>query len=336
MAALTVATSIVPRNFELQRLAIESWLKLGFNVISLNSAIEAALVAENFPEIPIKIVRRTAETITGRPYVFVDDVLKVAGENSSGEVFGIINSDIILVAGDDFTEFLRQQASGGMVFGSRTEIATADAREGEMYIDGFDLFFIDPAILPLYPESGFCMGAPFWDYWAPLVPMLNAVSVKWLVTPVAYHVTHQVAWDHDHHLRFGRELVSLLQGNAFVTRLDDMLYRIIESTATAVDFYPFSLDVCNFIHTTAKKLYYPGTPNLSQMAIVAKSQFENLSIRCQALEAARRALEGALKESESARLRAEADYREAEILLSQSEGKTRWKMIASLKRLLKS
>jgi len=76
MSEITIATSIIPRNFEHQRTAINSWINLGFKVISINSAEEAAIVSEYFPHIPVKITDRTALATTGKPYVYFDDVCK--------------------------------------------------------------------------------------------------------------------------------------------------------------------------------------------------------------------------------------------------------------------
>ena len=49
-------------------------------------------------------------------------------------------------------------------------------------------------ILNAYPPSSFHVGAPWWDIWAPLLPILMGYKVKKLVTPIAYHVKHEAVW----------------------------------------------------------------------------------------------------------------------------------------------
>jgi hypothetical protein len=257
-------TSLPPRDTKGYR---DSWTAAGFLVMTVNSVRE--MVFPDGPPEGVEIVRveRDAAPLVGKPLVYFDDILKVAAESCAGEIFGIINADIILDVGDDFIAFIREQARGGVVFGSRTEIDDPNGRDGEMYIEGFDFFFIDPDIVPLYPPSNFCLGAPWWDYWTPLVPLLHSVPVKWLVTPVAYHVRHAIIWDPDHHLSFGKELISHLGDEPLEGALGEGLAKAITSSASHPDLYPFSLEVCRFIRENAAHVHYPTTPSPGETAL---------------------------------------------------------------------
>ena len=48
---ITIATSIAPRNIELQRDAIASWKKLGLEAISVNSKEEIEAIKDFFPDV---------------------------------------------------------------------------------------------------------------------------------------------------------------------------------------------------------------------------------------------------------------------------------------------
>ncbi len=77
---------------EYQRRCIESWRAAGFDPISVNSVREPA------PEgVTVVTVDRDAEHITGRPHVFVSDLIQCGARSvaDSGDVFAIANADLI-------------------------------------------------------------------------------------------------------------------------------------------------------------------------------------------------------------------------------------------------
>lgn len=121
---ITVATSIAPRNLDHQQSAVASWLVLGFKVISLNSPAEIDTVQHHFPAVTFVSAHRTAQELTGRPFVYFDDVLKALAE-SGADICGIVNSDIMLDPPTGFTDFICKEATGSFVFGSRIDASSS-------------------------------------------------------------------------------------------------------------------------------------------------------------------------------------------------------------------
>lgn len=208
MAEITIATSIAPGNLELQRSAIDTWINLGFKVISLNSKDEIDLLSPEFPGINFETVSRTALDLAGKPYVFFDDILNVLNQCGS-EVCGIINSDVHLRANTDFVEYIYKSAATNFLYASRVDIARTADCEGKIYPYGFDVFFFPREFSSEYPLSHFCIGVPWWDYWALLVPIAKGYIVKEIISPIAYHVYHEARWQDNLHELFGNHLIEV-------------------------------------------------------------------------------------------------------------------------------
>jgi len=279
--AITIATSIIPRNFELQRTAIDSWRKLGFKVISLNSAAEASLVAENFPDIPLTIVNRTAEAATGRPYIFFDDVMEALSAEGAA-VCGIVNSDIVLTADADFADFIAETVGNGLLFGSRLDVDAMADLDGEKFIYGFDFFFFNKAALKIFPEAGFCLGVPWWDYWAPFVPLITGLSCKELISPVAFHVKHETKWAGELYCDYGKmfadRIAPLARDTEFAGR--------ITGGSSPEQLTVFSFDILHYILKNSDKVFYPRADAEAGRIEVGQRQY--LAMREKVIEHHRR------------------------------------------------
>lgn len=189
---IVIATSIAPVGIEKQRAAIETWLELGFTVVSLNIQAEIDKLKPQFPEIIFHRVERDARQQYGKPFVYVNDVLSYL-EGCGASIVGIVNSDIHLRTDLNFLSYLKTEAENSMIFASRIDIDSAESETGEMYGYGFDFFFFDRYLLkdfPVYDE--FCLGIPWWDYWVPLTALQNNFNTKYLQNTVAYHVKHPI------------------------------------------------------------------------------------------------------------------------------------------------
>ncbi|MBU1002529.1 MAG: glycosyltransferase [Proteobacteria bacterium] len=203
---LTITTSIAPKGIEKQQAAVRSWVELGFAVESLNSPEEIPQVAPHFPEVRFVPVARNARETLGKPLVYLDDLF--AHFSASGRsICGVVNSDIILRGAADLTQRLRAEAKGCFVFGSRLDVADERSTQGRMYDQGFDFFFFDRSVLPLYKQTEFCLGAPWWDYWIAFVPILAGIPTKQVRTPTAYHPMHELAWSWSWYVRLAREVI---------------------------------------------------------------------------------------------------------------------------------
>jgi len=268
MPEITIATSIIPRNFELQRAAIDSWRKLGFKVISLNSAAEATLVAQNFPDIPLTIVNRTAEVTTGKPYIFFDDVLTALSAEQA-TVCGIVNSDIHLLADSGFADFVSETASDGFLFGSRIDIDSLENLDGEKFIYGFDFFFFIRDVVKLFPQTDFCLGVPWWDYWSPLVPLLQGVTCRELISPVAFHIKHEPKWAGELFCDYGR----LFADKTSQLTADSPFAGRITSATSPEQLTVFSFNVLQYILTNSDKVVYPPVKDGSMRIETGRRQY---------------------------------------------------------------
>ena len=193
MTEILIATSIAPRNIPLQQEAINSWIDYGFQVVAINTEPEIDKIKPYFPSVEFYKVTPKVETRGDRVLIGFDDVLTYL-KLANTEICGIINSDIFLHPQTDFVSLIHKEAKDAVIFGSRIDTDTPKVREGTSFEKGYDYFFLNNKILNIYPPSSFHIGAPWWDIWAALLPMLAGCSVKKLVTPIAYHVKHEAIW----------------------------------------------------------------------------------------------------------------------------------------------
>lgn len=204
--SIPIVTSIAPGHFEKQQGAVNSWLSIGFSVVSLNIPEEIAQLAPLYPQITFHPVERDARAIAGKPLVYFDDLLRYFRENQT-KTCAIINSDIYLTAQPDFIEFIQQEADNTLIFGSRVDVVENEGKTGEwmggIYRWGFDLFFFDYHLLQLFPTSPFCLGLPWWDYWPQMIAIQRGIVPKNLATLVAHHYKHSTNYSSDIWLDYG-------------------------------------------------------------------------------------------------------------------------------------
>lgn len=207
---ITIATSLAPgKDLHNQQMAINSWLKLGFRVASINSPEEIAALQPYFPDIEfVKADRDGRERFT-KPYIYFDDCLAYFAKSES-KICGIVNSDIYLLKGEFYVS-LKKEAVHSFVYGSRVDVETIEDLNGEWFELGFDYFFFDKQIISRYPQSNFLIGLPMWDFWAVLIPIYFRIPVKKVITPHAYHIIHKTNWDHKVWCVFRDELLKYIK-----------------------------------------------------------------------------------------------------------------------------
>jgi len=223
---VTVATSLAPVNVEKQVETLKSWQRIGLNILSVNNAEEIKLLAPNFKMVNFIEAQRDASNMAGKPFVYLDEVLHFL-EKTDAETCGIINSDILLSGDDSVLDFIVEKSKKALVFGSRIDVDAIHDLNGEEYFGGFDFFFFDKEIIRLYPKTDFCLGLPWWDYWLPLVPIINGVPVRRLVTPFAYHVKHQQNWQQQFFEDFGRRLAEYVCRESRSKKFDQELEKCL-------------------------------------------------------------------------------------------------------------
>ncbi len=191
---LVIATSLAPNNERIQKAAIDSWRKNGFDIISLNVMSEIEKFKNIYPDIHFMKAEKDAMNIFGKPYVFLDDLLCTL-KTIKPEICGIINSDIVMPPLSRLKETLLDQLKiNNLIYGSRVEVKSLERLEGEFYNNGFDMFFFKPELTDLIPKSLSSMGVTWWDYWLPLAAALAGAKLKKLNFAFGYHVSHQTRW----------------------------------------------------------------------------------------------------------------------------------------------
>ncbi|XZN96694.1 MAG: FkbM family methyltransferase [Microcoleus sp.] len=208
--SVTIATSIAPGNIENQRAAVESWILLGFEAVSLNSREEISQLQSIYENVTFHEVKRDARADAGRPLVYLDDLFAYL-RDSGTIICGIVNSDIHLKADGDLISFICKQAENAVVFGSRTDVDSAEQTGGQIYAKGFDFCFFDKGLLKHFPNSKFCLGLPWWDLWIPLIAQQKGLNVKYLETAIAYHVKHPVNYINDFWQKMGIHFMGFFQ-----------------------------------------------------------------------------------------------------------------------------
>ncbi len=193
-----LVTSVAPHNVENQQRAIDSWLRAGFSVISLNAEAEIGQTRKLFPDIDFQPVTRDASAECGRPLVYLDDVFAFLRKNGT-QICGLINSDIHLRAEEASVNYVVEQARGSLLMTCRTDVESLECQNGEVFKHGIDVFLFDKEVLDLAPSSKFCLGQPWWDYWLPscILGMKRQIPLKLVTFPFVAHIRHTSNWDHD-------------------------------------------------------------------------------------------------------------------------------------------
>ena len=202
---ITLLTSIAPGSLEKQKNAVNSWLALGFNVISVNSAEELNTLAPLYEGVEFYPVQRNAKEEVGKPLVYLDDIMQCCRERES-HIFGLINSDIQLrpnMGARDFTSFIAEHVQDSFIFASRVDIEDLDSTVGDIHVYGFDLFLFQKDFLTDFPSSRFCLGLPWWDYFLPYIAFEKGLKLKYLSPTCIYHVQHPANYSDYWWIRMG-------------------------------------------------------------------------------------------------------------------------------------
>ncbi len=207
---VTIATNISPKNIDRQSEAIKSWIKLGFNVVSINYAEEIEVLQPSFPDIKFVQAKRDGRQTFGKPVIYLDDFLEYL-KNADSEVCGIVNSDIYLLGNEGISSSIKKYTMDSIVYGSRIDVDSLKILEGDVYEAGFDFFFFDKSLTWYFPESDFCMGMPCWDYWMPLVATLEGLQIKKLISPFAYHLKKLCKCNAEHFDFLAKRFLGYLQ-----------------------------------------------------------------------------------------------------------------------------
>ena len=208
----SVVTSLMPRRLSVQQKAIRSWQAYGWEVLSANTAEEIVVLERHFPGVQFAPVQRNAHEELGKPLIYFDDLLEVLARRE-GEIFGILNSDIILLSDPKLPTLshFAEVARRSLAFGNRVNSDDEDVLEGDFYLGGYDWFFFGSDFLRTSRGSGLVFGAPWWDFWMPVSAILHHQELVNVRRRFAFHPNHPLGWNEEAFTKLGRRFVASLK-----------------------------------------------------------------------------------------------------------------------------
>jgi hypothetical protein len=192
---MILITSISPghKNFDKQIVAVKSWIKAGYKVVSMNCPEEIKLL-KDFKDVEFVPTHRHNEKIFKRPHVIASaliDYLKDRGE----EYNLILNSDIIIHDNGN-TEKIKELSKSGVVIMNRRDFNVSMDEDTKIFDSGFDGFFINYKYLDIFPQTLLCLGQCFWDYWIPYNVIQAGVKLYKFNEPYLFHQKHNTQYSH--------------------------------------------------------------------------------------------------------------------------------------------
>lgn len=175
---------------------VESWKRSGFAPMSVNSRRELGTRAQIAGGVVQVAVDDDAFDITGKPHIFLGDLLRAARAAADGPVV-LANADILLEPRSPPLDRVRELQPGDLLLAKRVDIRSPDDREGAEYAYGFDFFALHSSDLADQCESRLVFGAPWWDHYLPLRMFARRSSLVFLPHPFAFHLIHTERWSWD-------------------------------------------------------------------------------------------------------------------------------------------
>jgi len=172
------------------RRCVASWIEAGHRVVSVNGTDEATEVAEQYAAVEVRPIERTALEKTGRPLVYLADLLRECAA-SPDVLVGIINADLYLHASTALQQQLADADGTSLLYGQRLDVDDIDEPGGASpYVSGLDYFFFAPAMVRELPDEGFLLGETWWDFWLPIVLVKRGHRLRPATTPLVLHLRH--------------------------------------------------------------------------------------------------------------------------------------------------
>lgn len=182
-------TSLSPnhKNFDLQQKAVDSWVKEGYHVVSLNS--EEELEKLKFNNVEFVETKRHNKHLFGRPYVIASALLDFF-RTTTHESCILINSDIHTYGG--LREKLEQKSKEGVIIINRFDYE--EGCNAYIFESGFDGFVVNRKFIDQIPQTHLCLGQCHWDYWIPWNTIQSNIPTFRLKTPYLYHKAHNTQY----------------------------------------------------------------------------------------------------------------------------------------------
>lgn len=182
---MLIITSVSPnhKNSINQHFAINSWQKHG-RCISMNTAAEIEVLQKEYSNIELIETKKTVYPLLNKKLVNINALIEFA--EGWEEDLLIINSDIII-------KELPELKQDGITIFSRYDYEE-DMDKNEMFIWGFDGFFIPKYFLNIFPPSVYALGACWFDLSIPLRAIQSGVPLYYPRGKFIFHKKHEAQW----------------------------------------------------------------------------------------------------------------------------------------------
>jgi len=239
---ICIGTTLAPFNFNNQRVAIESWIKSGFDVLSCNSKEEIEILSREFSDLPIQFVEmENGIHINGKVLPSIYEILshvKAAGYTD----IGFCNSDIHMrYIGDNEYNFIRETSKDSILIVQRNEIDKfEDITVGNfrIHFDGIDTFFLNSNFIEIYKDTNLGVQNT-WDLFLQILAKEKAIAVKRLINPVCFHIRHPQKWSFENERESCETIAKHLNYDLAGNEADYFLnkyYSMMYSSTQAVGF----------------------------------------------------------------------------------------------------
>ena len=225
----TLATSIPPFNLDTHKVCVQSWVKSGFDVISINKSDEIKFLEEHFPSVKFVESKKNSSKHFGKPLIYIDELVD-ALEAVESDVVGICNSDIYINSPPRLQVKIVETINDSLIALQRTDVDSDGNKK--LFKDGFDLFVFKKDLLKTIPrtekidgEPGFCLGMPWWDYFIPMTFLNNKKNLlrfvvdrgKFLDDNIIFHREHKSGWNFLSYSYFNRKFLEEMKSKKIKT-----------------------------------------------------------------------------------------------------------------------
>lgn len=198
-------TSIAPNHRNNQLNAVNSWLNYGLRVVSLNHPDEIKELKDIYKGVEFIPTERTMQALFGKKYVAINALIDYA-KGLNEEVYLFINSDIVIIDKHDIIKRAKEKSKEGVVYAKRHDY-TEENNEVKKYEYGIDAFFIHKNYLNIFPQSIYCLGQTFWDYWVPYRAIKEGVKIFEVQEPFIYHKIHPFQYKMEDWKKIGKYFI---------------------------------------------------------------------------------------------------------------------------------
>ena len=174
-------TSLSPNRFDRQSICLNSWRKMGLEIVSVNSQAEIDSMRDHYP-----VAKWIPAEFDSTPKI--NSLLDVSASEDLPIL--LINADIEIYG--DQSRLLDLVECRNNAIGIRHNYEThpgAATREAW----GLDAFLVYPEQVPNLSRTGFTIGKPMWDYWLPW-ELEQLRECEWITEPYFFHASHPIAW----------------------------------------------------------------------------------------------------------------------------------------------